>query len=95
MIPYNNEYYSGSGKCTIKNGIKVIQGTVDCIKPNNSAHVIFLHHDSLSFITDTNVMHLSYDSNNNSVITIKCKSKYIYAAMGTAGKHYEFACVAI
>jgi hypothetical protein len=95
MIPVNNEYYSGTGKCTIKNGIKVIQGAVTCIKPNMYNHVEFLHSSSLSFATSTNIIHLSYEPTNNSIITIKCEYNGIYAAFGTAGKNYNFTCVAI
>jgi hypothetical protein len=95
MIPVNNEYYSGTGKCTIKNGIKIIQGYVSCIKPNNNNHVEFLHHASLAFITDTNVKHLSNESTTNSAIAIRCVYAGIYAANGTAGKNYNFTCVAI
>jgi hypothetical protein len=97
MIPDNNEYYSGMGKCTIKNGIKIIQGEVNCIKPNNINHVRFLYYNSLNFITPTNNMHLSYnaDMNNSSKIAIKCEWNNIYAAFGTAGNRYNFTCVAI
>ena len=95
MIPFNNEFYSGNGICTIKNGIKIIQGGVNCIKPNNYNHVEFLHHNSIGFMTDTNIIHLSNEPTNNSIIAIRCHYNGIYAAFGTAGKNYYFACVAI